>query len=237
MKPDSVGQVSGELAIVAREPVGELDRGRLRRRPPGTGRPRRGLGASISRVGAGSFRAGLKIDELVAVDLVLVEVVAADVVQLLARDVGEARGQSVVVVLGPVVEGMVVAPGALEPDAEEDLGRRSRRPSSGRGWSGGSSTAGLVQVEPREATIRRTIWSSGTSAASGRGASAGRPRPPSTPIVFSSLRSRSAHLSPEIGELGAVEQPSISLARLAGSRSARNARVSSGVGSRPMASR
>ena len=46
----------------------------------------------------------------------------AVVFTLLAADLGEERREAVVVVLGPAVEGVVVALGALDPDSHEDLG-------------------------------------------------------------------------------------------------------------------
>ena len=63
-------------------------------------------------------------DDLLADELVLVELVAAVVLDDLVLHAGEERGELVVVVLRPVVERMVVALGALHADAEEDLGRR-----------------------------------------------------------------------------------------------------------------
>ena len=54
-------------------------------------------------------------------------------VALLAADLREEGGEAVVVVLGPALERMVVALGALDADAEEELGRRLDRSSRGRG--------------------------------------------------------------------------------------------------------
>ena len=67
----------------------------------------------------------------------------AVVLALLAADLGEERGEAVVVVLGPAVERVVVALGALDAHAHEDLGdvlgqRQGLGGRSGRSWSPGS---------------------------------------------------------------------------------------------------
>ena len=67
----------------------------------------------------------------------------AIVLALLAADLREEGGEAVVVVLGPAVERVVVALGALDPHAHEDLGdvlgqRQGARSSPGRSWSPGS---------------------------------------------------------------------------------------------------
>ena len=62
------------------------------------------------------------VDDLLADELVLVVGVAAAVLEDLVVDAGEDVGPAVVVVLRPAVEGVVVALGALEAGAEEDLG-------------------------------------------------------------------------------------------------------------------
>ena len=86
----------------------------------------------------------------------------AVVFALLAADLREEGGEAVVVVHRPAVERMVVALGALDAHAHEDLGdvlgRLQRVASrSGRSWS-----PGCVNVPPLAPSSSRTIWSSGT---------------------------------------------------------------------------
>ena len=54
-------------------------------------------------------------------------------VALLAADLREEGGEPVIIVLRPALERMVVALGALDADAQEELGRRLDRSSRGRG--------------------------------------------------------------------------------------------------------
>ena len=110
-------------------------------------------------------------------------------------------------------------------------GRRSRRRSSGRGWSGRSSPAGSARSSPGAATSRRANSSSGTSRAIWSRSQRWKTQTPFSPIVFSSLRSRSAHFrAQKSANSGRSTRRSTSFGRLSGSGSARNARASSGVG-------
>ena len=86
-------------------------------------RPHRFAGARVRHL-ALSARA----NDLLAIELMLVEPVAAVVLDDVVIDAGKERGQAVIIVLRPVVEGMIVAAGTLQPDAEENLrhGLRSR---------------------------------------------------------------------------------------------------------------
>src|SRR4051794_37606009 len=62
------------------------------------------------------------IDDLLAVELVLVELVAAPVLDDAIAHPSEERCQAVVIRLRPGVEGVVVAAGTLQADAQEYLG-------------------------------------------------------------------------------------------------------------------
>src|SRR5262249_24728742 len=64
------------------------------------------------------------VHDLLADEFVFIEAVAAFVLNHLVLDAGEEGGEAVVVVLSPTVERMVVALGALHPDAEKNLGDR-----------------------------------------------------------------------------------------------------------------
>ena len=77
-------------------------------------------------------------DDLLAVELVLVELVAAVVLDDAVLHAREERRQAVVVVLRPALERVVVALGALQADAEEHLGRRLGAAVAGRGGRGSS---------------------------------------------------------------------------------------------------
>ena len=79
----------------------------------------------------------------------------------LAADLGEERREAVVVLLAPLLERMVVAAGALNPQAQEELGRvfdLGRRRPSPRDTSRPAGSAPGVPVAVR---ISRTNWSYG----------------------------------------------------------------------------
>ena len=239
VEPDPVGQVAAELAIVARQPVGQYGRGRCRRRARRSALPRRTVG---SKHDAGPRldhprRVTGQVDDLVAVDLVLVEVVLADVVELLARDVGEERGQAVVIVLGPGVERVVVASRTLEPDAQEDLGDAlggGRRVAVGPVEAGRRVLPGRAQAadDPADHLVQRHV---------ARDLVAEPALEDPGPFLAHGLLFVPEQIGPlqrpEVGELGPLDQPVDQLVRFVGSRSARKARVSAGSGSRPIASR
>ena len=62
-------------------------------------------------------------NHLLAVELVLIEPILASVFQNLVLDAGEEGGQTVIVLLRPLVERMIVAFGALQPDAEKHFAK------------------------------------------------------------------------------------------------------------------
>ena len=62
------------------------------------------------------------VDDLFAIELVLVELVFAVVLDDAIVHPAEERGQAVIVVLRPALERMIVALATLQADAEEDLG-------------------------------------------------------------------------------------------------------------------
>ena len=124
--PDAVDLRAGEERVVRPgHPVGQgLQAVGVRGEVPAS--RRRGSAAAAARRCAGAsprLRAAIEHD-LLAVELVLVELVAAVVLDDAVLDAGEERGQAVIVVLRPAVERVVVALGALQADAEEHLGRR-----------------------------------------------------------------------------------------------------------------
>ena len=112
--PDPVGHRAGEIGVVGRRhPVGQ----RLARVLLGRDLDRRaveqpGLGGAWS-AGARSCPSG---SILIDLPLIIPPPPAAA-----ALDLGEAGGQAEIVVLGPDVEGMVVALGAANPQAQEPL--------------------------------------------------------------------------------------------------------------------
>ena len=122
VEPDAVDLHAGEHRAV-REPIREGEEfvavaGDLRRLGDAE---EAGLGGLI---GAGVEEVGLGLDEdgLVALEFVFVALVGAFDAGELVVDAGEEAGPVVIVVLGPALEGVVVALGALELGAEEDAG-------------------------------------------------------------------------------------------------------------------
>ena len=110
--PDAVGDAGGEVRIVGRgQPLGQRPRGGPCRRCPGAAPPRN-LGGML-RPPTGCRTSPPPRSKTIELAIVLA---------LLAADLGEERGEAVVVVHRPAVERMVVALGALRADAEEDLG-------------------------------------------------------------------------------------------------------------------
>ena len=84
--------------------------------------------------------------------------------------------------------------------------RSPRRPSA-RGWSGRSSRGGSARSSPARPRSGGPCSSSGTSRASSSRSHRWRSQAPFSPIVFSSLRSRSAHFSAQkSANSGAIHQ-------------------------------
>ena len=152
-----------------------------------------------------------------------------------AADLREERREAVVVVLAPLLERMMVALRALQPHAEEELrgvfelllrllhlaipgDRRvlrdvaaTRRGSSRTNWSYGLFVSRLSRIHRVEGEVAARVLGFAAFVAQQR-----------APLV-----------GEVVGVVRAREQRSMSLSRLAGSVSARNWRVSSGVGRRP----
>ena len=157
----------------------------------------------------------------------------------LRRDVAEVGGQAVVVVLGPDVERVVVAPGALEPDAEEDLADRL----------GGGLRVAVGPVEARRRVLPGRAAGGDDAGGRTRRAATSRGDLVAEPALEDPDALRRPSSSPRCGAgrptsgprsrrtRAASSRRSTSFARFSGSRSARKARASSGVGSTPMASR
>ena len=144
---------------------------------------------------------------------------------LLAADAGERGGDAVVVVLRPALERMVVALGALDANAEEQLGRRFGRVAAGRGWPASSWRPGSrTRCRWRSAVRGRTGRAAcrcGSPRKSTGGTCARRPR-----CSFLLLdRRTSPHFSVQNdGEIAAVDAVGRSArSRLSGLVSARNA--------------
>ena len=124
VKPDPVDQALGEERVVgARQPGCQADA------------PVRCVGRVVedrAAQGLGLHRpAGARLADVAragGVDHLLIGQVA-----LLAADLREERREAVIVVLRPALERVIVALGALDPDAQEELGRGLDGRSRGRG--------------------------------------------------------------------------------------------------------
>ena len=154
---------------------------------------------------------------------------------LLAADLREEGGEAVVVVLGPALERVVVALGALDADAEEELGRRldralrvaadpvvvGRRVREGRAVGRQQLADELVHRHvPLEARADPAVEDVGPL---------GLDQPAVGPEHVGELQ------GPEVVELGPVEQPvDRAWSRRSAAASARNASTSSGVGRTPI---
>lgn len=124
MEPDAVDLDPGELGMTG-EPVAEgvefvaggigtgIERG---------GFPKQPWPCGLTGAWVGDFPVGRDEHDLFAAELVGIVIVAPIVAEDLGLDPGEHGGPIVVIVLGPAVERVVVALGAIEAGAEEDLG-------------------------------------------------------------------------------------------------------------------
>ena len=144
MLPDAIDLGAGEEGIVwPGDPV--------RQRPEAIGfrgKGRRGRSREARRqnlIGDGmlQFAGAVEVDDLLAGELVLVELIATVVFEDAIANAGEEGGQAVVVRLRPPVEGVVVAFGTLQPQPQKHLSRGLR---SGRGVSKGSIIVGSRMV-------------------------------------------------------------------------------------------
>ena len=157
-----------------------------------------------------------------------------------AVEPGEDRGQAVVVVLRPAVERVVVAVGALQPDAEEHLadqfglarGRRSTR----RAKLAGPTRASRRSRSAARAPPGRAACPSRTCSRSQRVER--RRALPSSPAACGSRNSAASRKRPVVDEVVAREQPIDELRPLVGRAVLRGTpRPPPGVGSVPVRSR
>src|SRR5690606_18274485 len=77
----------------------------------------------LARAGVLHFAFAVDVDNLLAVELVLVVAIPPVVFQHLVLHAGENAGPAIVIVLRPAIERVVMALGALQPNAEEELSR------------------------------------------------------------------------------------------------------------------
>ena len=134
---------------------------------------------------------------------------------------------------------MIVAAGTLQPHAEEQAGRRLAAGRAGRDWPGRNWPADSRTCCRGPATSSRTNWSSGLPAAiQSRIQRVEGIDPLGVEHLLFVPQQVGPFQGPVLGELGPREQARRSAAsRLSGDGSATNARASSAVGKRPIASR
>ena len=126
--PDAVDLGAGEERVVGPgHPIGELGEAVGLRRCV---LAEEAGSQNVAGDGVAQFGLPVHEDDLLAVEFVLIELVAPGVRQDAILDAREERGEAVVVGLRPLVERVVVALRALEADAEEHL-RRGLRPRVG----------------------------------------------------------------------------------------------------------
>ena len=127
VQPDAIHLCGSEIGIVGSgEPVGEQGQAIAAGRRTDH-RPTQHAGGNRSpRAGVEDLARTVLEDDLFPDELMLIQIIAAFVFQNAVIQAGKHGREAVIVVHRPAVEGMIVAAGTADTDAQEHLGHRFR---------------------------------------------------------------------------------------------------------------